>query len=123
MLLAAASVLTCAMIPAEASARRALGANKLTFNVVLEDDTARSIAAGEVKPMPVLFEGQRAPANGWIVHNAVDPTAPELMLGRVTRGAGGLQMAWGKATRRGGDYAFAQTMQGSCRLAGEEVLK
>lgn len=118
MLLAVASVLTCDMVP-----NKPIGVNKLTFNVVLEDDTARSIAAGDVKPMPVLFEGEKAPANGWIVHNAFDPSAPEIMLGRVTKNAQGLRMAWGKATRRGATYAFAQTMQGSCRLAGEEVLK
>lgn len=123
MLLAATAVLNCAMVPTEAPARKALGATRLAMNLVLDPSTARSIAAGETKPMPIRFVGQTAPGSGWIVHNAYDPQAPEIMLGRVTRSESGLQMAWGKATRNGTAYDWSQTMQGTCALTGEEVLK
>jgi hypothetical protein len=120
---AAVVVLHCAMIPSQAPARKALGATKLNMNIVLQPDLARSISTGEDKPMPILFKGESQPGPGWIVHNNYDTSAPELMLGRVTKSEAGLNLSYGKATRQGTSFDWLETMRGTCRLAGEEVLK
>jgi hypothetical protein len=113
------------MTPSTASAREALAATKIVMNLTLPEMIAASMRLAETKPMPIKFEGEQVPANGWIVADApADSATREAVLGRVTKAPrGAFSMVWGKATKAGDHYTWLETMQGSCALAGEEVLK
>lgn len=104
----------------------ALAGKSIVMNIHLTGRTASSMASGEAPALYPRLLDSGPDARGWIVHNAADPGAPQLMLGHVTRHANGgrpLAMRWGLATRRGDAYAFEEKMRGACRLATPEELK
>ncbi|CAN5138458.1 hypothetical protein BH10PSE13_BH10PSE13_09670 [soil metagenome] len=121
-----ATVLSCVI--SLATPNPALAGTGLLFNLNLTEMTATEMAAGKAPVSALTFADQSPAIHQWVVHNALDPSASPIMLGRVEPKRDAktpLFMRWGTATRQadGISYRFEEKMHGPCRLISKDGLQ